>query len=228
VERVELFELLADAVERNAGELAGLCVAHAADIRAAFASWQKVPEANRNDPKRVARHANTLIAVARQFAQANDPSLLARLSGAAQTNPIVRWQAGFRQASALSSQGRHREALAMLDAMIAELRTMKGTAVAEYLPKALGHRGAALFHVGELQAALAANSEALQLCEEQGDAEGVLAYTGSHAVILKRVGQLTEARAAFAEYAVLLERAGRRDEAVRIRANEGIGAPDVA
>src|SRR5690242_16235152 len=80
-----------------------------------FPTWQKVPEVLRGDPAAMQRYVQAMVAVAEFFAQRlGEPSLLQRLMGSPQSNPLVQWQDRLAQAKQLMTELRYPEARDLL------------------------------------------------------------------------------------------------------------------
>jgi tetratricopeptide (TPR) repeat protein len=150
---------------------------NAETIRAQFRSWTKAPEAVTADPAALEHYVNTLVTIARVFAQAGDPSLYDLITGKGRDNPIAQWQTDCERADQLIDGGQPAEAAAILRAALESMRQASGTGVDYWRPRALGRLGHALAKLGDLPEAGRVTREALELCRLAGDAEGVQVYT---------------------------------------------------
>jgi tetratricopeptide (TPR) repeat protein len=176
-----LKELLFDAVAADdTAQLAALCQAHRQLIVEQFAGWRTLPPAARADADEMQRQAQGLLAVAQYFAQSlGDRTLLDLLVGDQRDNPIQRWQETIKRIDTLMHERHHDQALTEIETMIRGFAGMRGSAVERFLPVAYGRLGECLFHLGKLQHALVATEQALALCEEINDVEGVITYLGN-------------------------------------------------
>jgi hypothetical protein len=146
-------------------------------IRTEFRSWTKVPEAVRQDPAAVNRYVTTFYNVAALFEKSGDPSLIACIGGSARDNPITRWNEALERAGQLTDGGQPAEAVALLRATLDQMRGGTGTAIDQLHPRILGRLGLALAKLGDTSDAIRVTREALELCRQSGDEEGVRAYT---------------------------------------------------
>ncbi|MFD0579087.1 tetratricopeptide repeat protein [Dactylosporangium darangshiense] len=208
--------------------LAELCAAHRDEIRRDFPSWTRVPETVRADPAAVQRYGGGLVAVAQCFAaRLGDPSLLDRLRGPDESNPVIAWQRSLGQARALMGEARFGVARTLLAGALAGADGLQGSAVASLLPITHGMLGECCLQLGEAGAAIEPTVAALRLCEAHGDIEGVLAYLGNLFEIQRYLGQPGHAATTAERYAAALESAGHvghavgwRRRAARVRAGE--------
>lgn len=179
-----------------------------------FASWQKAPESLRDDTAAMQRYVQGLVAVAELFADhLGTPALLQRLTGTAKSNPLLRWQNALAQARQLTSALRYAEARDLL----IDVRGLRGSGAETYLPVTLGLLGECYFQGREADKAVPHFEEALRLCEQGRDGEGVIAYLGSLYESHRCLGR-AEAAAGYAErLADVLARQGRVTDAARYR-----------
>lgn len=220
--------LIAAADAANRKSLVTLVQANHASIAAHFPGWRQVPESIRNDPMQVQRYIQGLIAIAEVFSQdLGDSSLMQLLTGSEADNPLVRWQQGLEDVRSLVEQLEYRDAISVLNDLLIEARSLRGTGVDRYLPLTYGQLGDCYFHSGAGEKAISPFLHALELCERTGDVEGVIAYQGNLHEVQRYLGH-TEEAAGWAERLVdTLKRVSRRDaaemyaqRAVRVRAGE--------
>lgn len=176
-----VLESLLEAAERRDFEkLALLCGKHQAEIRQSFLAWSKVPEIVRKDPAATNRYAQGLIAIAQIFENNGDASLLSHLMGTSGENPLSQWQSDLAEAQSLIGKNMHAEAIVLLEAVLSKNENLQGgTAIEFYLPRTLGILGTAYFRSGKNEKAIECMTKAKSLCEESGDAEGVVTYEGN-------------------------------------------------
>ncbi|MBN2359151.1 MAG: tetratricopeptide repeat protein [Deltaproteobacteria bacterium] len=203
-----LKELLFDAAASgDEKKLGALCQAHRQLIAEQFASWRQLPPAVPGDADAMQRQAQGLLAVAQYFAQhLGDRSLLDRLVGDPQDNPILRWQKALKHIDELMQNRQHELALGEIEALIRSFAGLRGNAVERLLPVAYGRLGECLFHLHKFQHALVATEQALALCEEINDVEGVVTYLGNLVEIHRQRGdRMTAERFAERRAKVLTE-----------------------
>ena len=211
-------QLSAAALAGDRARLAALCRQHQGMIAANFAAWKQVPQAVRGDPAQVQRYVQDLIAVAQFFADSlGRPELLQGLMGPSETNPILRWQDRLQQAGALMEELRYADAVALLTDLLIDVRDLQGSAVERLLPITHGRLGECYFQGGEAAKAVPPTENALRLCEQHGDAEGVKAYLENLYEIHRYLGQAEPAAAAGERLADVLARQGQAAEAERRR-----------
>lgn len=173
----DLLQALLDAVERqDVSALMALINENSDAIRTQFRSWTKVPESIRNDPTALDRYGRTLFTVASLFDREGDSSLMECLTGRDRDNPIAEWVQDLERADSLISNGQATEAVPLLRAMLELAGTLSGPAVGPMRARALGRLGIALSKTGDSAEAIRVTREALELCEQAGDKEGIKAY----------------------------------------------------
>lgn len=191
-----------------------LCRAHRSTVVANFPAWQKVPEATRGDQAALQNYGRGLVTVAQLFAERlGDVSLIQRLIGQPQENPLVRWQDQLGKAQALIEEMNYPQAKSLLTALLADVKQLQGSGALRLLPITLGRLAACHFHAGEADEAARLFTEALAHCERTGDLEGVQAYLGSLYNVHRWLGQPAPAADAARRLADLLESQGHHDEA---------------
>jgi tetratricopeptide (TPR) repeat protein len=219
VERVDdpdrLRELLFEAAA--AGEqakLLQLCKLHRGLITEHFPTWQKVPDDVRADPVRTQRLANGLIAVAETFARRlNCPDLVQLLVGKPEDNPIVRWEKALRTARSAMEALRYGEAWDALEDLLIDTRDLQGTGAEHYVALTYGQLGTCYFQTGAAEKAVGALSNALELCERQGDAAGVVAYLEGLCEVHRYLNQAAPASEFAERLYAFLEKQGQPEKA---------------
>jgi tetratricopeptide (TPR) repeat protein len=198
--------------------LEGLCRKNRQAVLDHFPRWQKPPEALRSDPAAMQGYVHGLVSVAQVFAERlGCPDLLNRLMGTPDSNPLLRWQDRLGQAQQLMAELRYQEARDLLTDVLIDVRELEGTGADKYRPVTLGCLGECYFQDREADKAVPHLEQALQLCAQTGDQEGVVVYLGNLYEVHRYLGR-SEAAAAYAERlsAALAER-GRTEEARRYR-----------
>jgi len=215
----ELKRLLFEAAQRgDSKRLEKLCRANRNTVLESFAGWQKVPEDVRADAAAMQGYVAGMVAVAETFAQRlGCPELLQRLVGSEQNNPLLRWQNGLRRARELMNDLGYQEACELLSDLLIDVRGLQGSGADTYLPITLGYLGECYFESGEADKALGPHGQALELCQQHGDAEGVLAYLQNLYEAHRYLGQAEPAAARALQLADAMEAQGRADDARRYR-----------
>jgi tetratricopeptide (TPR) repeat protein len=152
-------------------------------IRSEFRSWTIVPESIRGNPDALGRYMQTLMTIAKAFEGSGDVSLRIWLEGGGRENPLTRWNDVREQAQRMAESGRAAEAVVMLRATLDEIAAASGTAVNHYRARYLGSLGVALNKLGETSKAVRATREALEICRQEGDEDGVKTYAQNLDVI---------------------------------------------
>lgn len=173
----QLHQALYAAIEANDVEaLNSLIQSHFDDVVAEFPSWTRVPAEIRADQNAASRYVQSLIAIAQVFEAAGEPSLIERLVGPEETNPIVQWNRRLSHAQALSDAGDYAESDRQLEDMLAEMEAATGPAVEHLRPKILGRLGFNALHEQDYATALDYTAQAYDGCVASDDEEGRVAY----------------------------------------------------
>ena len=201
--------------------LEGVCRTHQDAILLHFADWQQLAPELRAAPAEAERYVRTMIRVAELFDQRlGRPELMRRLHGDDGSNPLARWQKKLEEAQSAMQQLQFAETASLLTDLLIDVRGLKGSGVAAYLPVTYGYLGECYFQAGRAEKALEPTRTAFDLCGKQADAEGVAAYLGNLYEIHRYLGQSTEAAACAEQLADALAQQGQADEAVRYRQQE--------
>ena len=191
----ELREKLFAAVDQKSPALAELCSQHESEILSRFKEWLVVPEALRTNDGAVQYYGQGLIGLAQHFMEVRGDDRLIRQfqTGPSGENPMERWAQQLNESQDLITLGQLDEAMSMMEAVIAEIRSMKGSGVDQFLPVALGRLGEVLFRLGRVDEAVGPTKEALAICQRTNDLQGVLSYQGNLFEMALRVGNRAEA-----------------------------------
>ena len=214
---MDLRDLLFAAVDSgDMGRLEELCRAHRGAIVEAFPSWQAVPEDIRGDANRLHHYANSLITVARIFAERlGDDSLIRTLAGNAD-NPLAKWDGALQAAAEEIEDMRYAEAGRRLEHVLDETNALRGTGADQLRPITLAFLGECMFQEGNADAALPFYELALEGVRAIGDASGIAAYLDSLYELNRYLGR-GEAAAKYADdLSMLFSMSGRPADAKRL------------
>lgn len=169
-------ELVALVARKDLNSLARVVRERRETVAAEFADWMTVPSVMKDDPALLEQYAEMLLSVARIIEHDGDASLLKMLEGDPASAPVETWNEQIAIASSLTAQARFGEAVRVLDALITRMGALRGSAVDFYRPRVLGKLGIALFQSGDVERAREVTRQALDICTQLGDDEGVGAY----------------------------------------------------
>src|SRR3954462_2928764 len=141
-----------------------------------FADWMTVPGGMQEDQTLLAHYGEMLLSVARIVDYAGDPALLKMLEGDPADAPVEMWNEQVAIAAALTEQARFAEAAQVLEALEHRMGKLRGSAVDFYRPRVLGKLGVALYRAGQTARAREVTAQALDICRQLGDEDGVEAY----------------------------------------------------
>jgi hypothetical protein len=141
-----------------------------------FADWMTVPSGMQEDQTLLAHYGEMLLSVARIVDHDGDPALLNLLEGDPADAPVEMWNEQVAIAAALSEQARFAEAAKVLEALENRMSKLRGSAVDFYRPRVLGKLGVALYRAGQTVRAREITVQALDICRQLGDEDGVQAY----------------------------------------------------
>ena len=180
----DLRAALLDAFDRKDYERAMRLINDNSDrIRSEFRSWTMAPESLRGDADALSRYVNTLVTIARVFEKSGDASLRIWLEGGGRDTPLTQWNDALERAGRLTESGLAAEAVVLLRTTLDNIATTAGTGVSHYRARCLGSLGVALNKVGNTSEAVRVTREALEICRQAGDEEGVKVYIQNLEVI---------------------------------------------
>ena len=172
-----LREALYAAIEaRDAEALNALVQEHFDEIVGSVAEWARVPAAIRGDQTATSQYVQSVMAIAQVLDAMGISSLLQRLTGADDTNPIVQWNRRTTEAQALSDAGEYEESSQLLLQVLEEIEKASGTAVTNLKPKIFGRLGFNALHQDDYASAIAYMEDALQGTTAVGDEAGIATY----------------------------------------------------
>jgi hypothetical protein len=175
---------LLDALERKDYERAMRLINDNSDqIRNEFRSWTTVPESLRGDADALSRYANGLWTIAKIFEKSGDASLRIWFEGGGRDTPLTAWNDALQSAARMTDSGQAAEAVVLLRATLDSIGTTTGTGVNQYRARCLGSLGAALNELGNTSEAVRVTREALEICRQAGDEQGVRVYSQNLDVI---------------------------------------------
>jgi hypothetical protein len=171
--RTQLVTLVA---RKDLNGLAGVVREQRETIVREFADWMTVPSGMQEDQTLLAHYAEMLLSVARIVDHDGDPALLKMLDGDPADAPVEMWNEQVAIAAALTEQARFVEAAQVLEALEHRMGKLRGGAVDFYRPRILGKLGVALYRAGQTARAREVTAQALDICRQLGDEDGVQAY----------------------------------------------------
>ena len=145
-------------------------------IDSEFASWLTVPRDMQEDATLLEHYGEMLLSVARIVDHDGDSRLLKLLEGDPADAPVETWNEQIAVAAALSDQQRFADAARILESLVERMGALRGSAVDFYRPRVLGKLGVALFQAGQPARARDVTQQALDICRQLGDEDGVQAY----------------------------------------------------
>jgi len=145
-------------------------------IDSEFESWLTVPRDMQEDATLLEHYGEMLLSVARIVDHDGDSRLLKLLEGDPADAPVETWNEQIAVAAALSDQQRFAEAARILESLVERMGALRGSAVDFYRPRVLGKLGVALFQAGQPARARDVTQQALDICRQLGDEDGVQAY----------------------------------------------------
>lgn len=213
--RQQLFEA---AAAGNDKELARLSKAYEHQVLDAWPAWKKIPPEIREDMGQVTRYAHGLQVVARYFAEElSQPDLIVGLQGSKDENPLLQWQKVLDEAQKLMNEGQFQEASEKLAKIVLAVKGLRGSGVDQYLPVTFGMLGEAQFQLGNADRAVAPITDAVALCEQLRENEGLLASLSNLYEIQRYRGDTAAAADAAEKLSAALEMQDRNDESARYK-----------
>jgi tetratricopeptide (TPR) repeat protein len=178
----QLRERLFDAVAAGQrDELRELCRANLDAIQQHFKSWTKAVTI-RSDPAQVQRYGEGLTSILRCIdADLQRADLIPTMVDTSESNPLVKWQRRFEEARNLTGDGRLGEAALILSDVLIDVGQFidsksQSKGAEQLLAATYGLLGQCQFHTGRADHSLPALTQALKLCEQVGDQEGIGIY----------------------------------------------------
>jgi tetratricopeptide (TPR) repeat protein len=217
----ELRELLFAAIRANDRQrLAELSNEHHDAILGEFPKWTTAPAAIRQDLAAVQAYGQALGALADFFAcDRGEPQLRQHLLGPDEANPIVQWPRKLQQAEGLMMELRFEDAIGLLTDLLTNvehLQDLPGSNFAAVnLARTHGLLGHGYFQTGRADQAVGQLARALELCQQDGDAQ--VAYLGNLFEAHRYLGQSGAAADAAERLAQVLAGQGKGEEAAWFR-----------
>src|ERR1044071_4854814 len=171
-----LQELLAARRQGDRRRFAKLCRSHVDVINAAIPRWQKPPAEVMAKPETLDEYIQTLGMVAELLRDSGHPQLWNALVGNPEDNPIAVWERKLKEATSLAKETRFDEAAELLMNHLIDTRQLRGNAVDRLQALSQGSLGHMRFGAGRVDVAVGHYEQALRLCREQNDQEGIRVY----------------------------------------------------
>jgi len=170
--KTELFNAVA---AQNGQRLKELCRQNLDSIRANFKKWSNVPEADRTNPERIQWYGMGLTTVLSCIQNTlGREDVIPELIDLTDNNPLIRIQNQLRKSSELAQQIRFEDAIEILNNLLIDTRSLKGAE--SELAKIYGLLGQCYFHKGSALQALPHLQQAIELCRNTQDPEGLRIY----------------------------------------------------
>ncbi len=141
----------------------------------AFPNWQNIPAEVQHDPTALARYRKGLLAIASHFAQCGDGSFYKLLRDDTK-NPVFKRHEDLTQIQPPMESDGEVARILMLHAEL--IRNLTRNDISNRL-RLLGSLGAAYYRNGDKAKALEFTQQALELCQQSEDAEGISIYSGN-------------------------------------------------
>ncbi|MCI0408137.1 MAG: tetratricopeptide repeat protein, partial [Acidobacteria bacterium] len=213
-DRDQLRDLLFEAARKERRQFERLCRANRAFILKHFPEWRMLPDTLPRDQASLKRYGDGLMAIACFFSDhLGHPELVRVMQGDPETDPLKEWGAGFRTALQLMEEARYAEARDRLSSLIDHLRGLQGVGLDRNLALTLGRLGECHLQGGEASKAIPCMDQALELCRQSGDNEGIVAYLANLYEAHRYLGDSRQAFEAAKARAAVLHGLGRSSEA---------------
>lgn len=154
----------------------GLCRDHVDVVNAAIPRWKKPPAEVSGNPQVLNEYIQTLAGAAEVLRDLGHPELWKALTGNPEDNPISVWQRKLKEAGSLGDEMRFEDAAELLMNHLIDTRHLRGNAVDQLQAITQGQLGHLRFSAGKVDLAVGHYEQALRLCREQKDVEGIRAY----------------------------------------------------
>lgn len=169
------------AARRNGDQqlFAKLCRSHVNVINGSIPIWQKPPPEFVAKPDTLNEYIQMLGMVAELLRELGHPQFWTALVGDPDDNPITVWERKLKKATALANETRFEEAAELLMNHLIDTRGLRGNAVDRLQALSQGSLGHIRFGSGKVDVAVGHYEQALRLCREQNDQEGIRVYLGN-------------------------------------------------
>src|SRR5262249_55840504 len=189
---------------------------------------RRVPDATHRDSAALKAYAEALLRVAVCLDRAlGESAPLAGLASSAATNPLLQWESKLREAQSLTKGFRFGDARMLLERLLPEVESLRGSGADKYLPITYGMLADCHFQEGQAARAVQPFEQALALCRSVGDRDGVGIYLENLCEVYRYLGQFEPAAERLDALAAVREIDGDsakvdplRKRAERIRAGE--------
>lgn len=171
--------LLAARRQGDMRQLTKLCRENVNVVTAAIPRWKKPPAEVAGNPETLNEYIQTLGTVAQLLRDSGHPELWNALVGNPDDNPITVWERKLKEANSLTNETRYEEAAELLMNHLIDTRQLRGNGVDRLQSLSQGSLGHIRFSAGKVDVALGHYEQALRLCREQQDNEGVRVYLSS-------------------------------------------------
>jgi tetratricopeptide (TPR) repeat protein len=190
-------------------KLRSLCEEYKHQVAANLELMRKIPDDMINDPASLERYVPLLLAVAQCLAsECNAPELWNKICGTPDDNPLLVWDRWYNELSRRMESLEYDDLISEARSFIEQAMTLQGHAARQNEAFLQGRLGELLFHSGQVSEAIRPFQAALELCRENSDIEGQLAYLGNLMEAHRYLGNVPEAASTGEELVGLYKQQG--------------------
>lgn len=201
--------------------LRAACERYKGLVGAHLDTMRQVPPTLRNSPEALDKYVQRLMAVAKCLAsECQSPELLEALTGGSGDNPFEQFQRWYEGLPGRMEGLEFNELISEARTHLGSAQRLQGHHARRSEAILHGRLGELLFHSGRVSEAFAPLREALAICREIGDVEGVAAYLEGLLQAHRYCGDPVEAAACGDELIGLHERKGIDAESLRKRVEQ--------
>lgn len=187
-------KLIAMAGNGESRELIRFCQEHGEQIAENVDTMVKIPDGMSTSDANIDQYFQRLITVAQCLAnQCGAPEMFQKLTGNPEDSPFTKWNAWLESCSSRMDNLEYSELIGEVETLLTDTATLRGSTARQYESYFYGRLGELRFHNGQVAQSIKPFQKALELCTENGDSEGKLAY---HTSLLEAHRYLDDGQAA--------------------------------
>jgi len=176
----------------------------------------KVPESIRSHPVQTEAYIHYLASVAECLAnECAAPELLNKLCGTADSNPLIRLEAWYRDLPGRKERLEYATLISEAQQFIAEMNSLEGSGARHHKALLYGHLGHLLFGCGKVAESIPAFDTAIELCASNQDIEGQLIHSRNLIEAYRYLGKVEDAIRACEVAIEIAERRGSESDSLR-------------